>query len=317
MRRWRIALAAGLLAAGLPAMAQALIYTFVATPLIVAVGDVTDYTFTFTNLGPGSPGVRCVEVLFPDELWISGVGTPVASNGRPWSAGLQGQWVLAVGSGGGARLRSGESVTFTVTALATSAGAFTFENHTHSTTACDDANNEGIPALVTVLPAATPTPSPTPTPTPKPTPVPTPKPTPDPTARPTPEPTPEVTASPTPSATPTREASATERPSAPPPSASPSTSGGVPPVRVAPFDDGANGVTNDLGVGVDVLGLLDNPFEWFVPGAPVALPGLLVILFVLLQAVGALAWIPAVRRMGDDDDDRHRRERRRPTTPGA
>lgn len=106
-------MATGLLAAGLPAMAQALVpgYTFVASPLIVAVGDVTDYTFTFTNLGPSSPGVRCAEVLFPDELWISSVGTPTASNGRPWSASLLGQWVLAQSSGGGARLRAGEPQT--------------------------------------------------------------------------------------------------------------------------------------------------------------------------------------------------------------
>jgi hypothetical protein len=59
-----------------------------------------------------------------------------------------------------------------------------------------------------------------------------------------------------------------------------------------------------------MLALLDSPFEWFVPGAAVGVPGLLVILFVGLQAVGAVAWIPAVRRMGDDDD--RRRHRRRP-----
>jgi hypothetical protein len=81
-------------------------------------------------------------------------------------------------------------------------------------------------------------------------------------------------------------------------------------VRVAPLGGGSGGAPDNLGVGVDVLGLLNSPFEWFVPGAAVGVPGLLVILFVGLQAVGALAWIPAVRRMGDDDDDRRRRQQR-------
>ncbi|MBI2777976.1 MAG: hypothetical protein HYX57_12050 [Chloroflexi bacterium] len=84
---------------------------------------------------------------------------------------------------------------------------------------------------------------------------------------------------------------------------------------MAPLGGDDGGVTNGLGVGVDVLTLLDSPFEWVVPGAAVGVPGLLVILFVGLQAVGALAWIPAVRRMGDDDDAgrrRRQRARRRP-----
>ena len=85
---------------------------------------------------------------------------------------------------------------------------------------------------------------------------------------------------------------------------------------MAPLGGGDGGPTSNLGVGIDLLTLLDSPFDWFVPAAPVALPGLLVILFVVLQAVGALAWIPAVRRMGEDDDDRRRRGRR-PVSRGA
>ena len=55
--------------------------------------------------------------------------------------------------------------------------------------------------------------------------------------------------------------------------------------------------------------MLNGPFTWFVPGAAVGVPGLLVILLVVLQAVGALAWIPAVRRMGEDDDEAPRKRR--------
>ncbi|MDP9467690.1 MAG: hypothetical protein M3P32_02960 [Chloroflexota bacterium] len=60
-----------------------------------------------------------------------------------------------------------------------------------------------------------------------------------------------------------------------------------------------------------MLALLDGPLVWVVPGAAVLGPGLLVILFVALQAIGALAWIPAVRHLGGDD------QRRRPTSRPA
>lgn len=58
------------------------------------------------------------------------------------------------------------------------------------------------------------------------------------------------------------------------------------------------------------MGLLDADFVWFVPAASVGLPGLLVILWVILQAFGALAWIPAVQRMGEEDGLRGARPER-------
>ena len=292
----------------MPAMAKApVVFSFAASPLIVAVGDVTDYTFTWTNLISGGQGVQCAEVRFPDELWITALGSPVPSNGRSWSVRpLSDQWVVVHANGGGDRLRNLESVTITVTALATAPGAFVFDNHIHHSHNCDDANVNGIPVPMTVLPGIVPTPLPTaaPTATPKPTPVPTPVPTP----RPTPVATPErstPTPTPTPTATPTPAESV--RPSAVP-VPSPSSPGGVQIVRVAPLGGGSDGAPTSLGVGVDVLGLINSPLGWFVPGAVVGLPGLLVLIFVGLQTFGALAWIPAVRRMGNDDD----RPRRRP-----
>jgi hypothetical protein len=60
----------------------------------------------------------------------------------------------------------------------------------------------------------------------------------------------------------------------------------------------------DAEVGVELMGLLDADFLWYVPAASVGVPGLLVILWVILQAFGALAWIPAVRRMGEEDSVR-------------
>jgi hypothetical protein len=36
---------------------------------------------------------------------------------------------------------------------------------------------------------------------------------------------------------------------------------------------------------------------WFVPAAAIGAPGLLVLLWVALQTVGTLVWVPFVRRM--------------------
>lgn len=43
--------------------------------------------------------------------------------------------------------------------------------------------------------------------------------------------------------------------------------------------------------------------EWLVPGLVLTVPGLLIVLVVLLQVAGALAWVPvARRRLGGADD---------------
>ncbi len=52
-----------------------------------------------------------------------------------------------------------------------------------------------------------------------------------------------------------------------------------------------------IGLGFEVFDLLDGTHVWFVPAMTVGVPGLLVILWVALQTVGILAWLPAVRRM--------------------
>ena len=170
-----------------------------------------------------------------------------------------------------------------------------------------------VPALVaTPQPTATPPPTPPPTPTPNPTPTSTPSvratPTPNPAGTPlaTPEPT-DDPSTPRPEPTPGRSGAS---PSAPAPSAD--AGGGRPPLQLVPFDDATGGSAEDLAAGLDVMGQLDAAFVWFVPGAAVGVPGMLVILFVVLQAAGALAWIPAVRRMsGDDEGGARRRQSKR------
>ena len=50
----------------------------------------------------------------------------------------------------------------------------------------------------------------------------------------------------------------------------------------------------DLLAGVEI---------WSVPAATLGVPGILLIVWVALQAVGALAWIPAVKRLRGDEDE--------------
>ncbi len=148
-----------------------------------------------------------------------------------------------------------------------------------------DTNTIIAPTGSCKAPAATPKPTAKPKPTPKPTPRPTAKPTPRPTPKPTPRPTPRPAAS---------SAAATASPSSavlvgpgpvasPPPGSTPEPTGFVIPTDV----DGT--VTFDGGV----IGFI-GPFV--VPGFLAAASGFLIILLMLAQALGALAWLPVVRR---------------------
>jgi type VI secretion system secreted protein VgrG len=153
-------------------------------------------------------------------------------------------------------------------------------------------------------PAPTPKPTAVPTaaPTARPTAPPTPAPTAGPSARPTPTPSPKPTAGPpvpTPrTATPTPTASGSPVPSARPSPSAPSALGAVtsapPPGSPLPrgFDipAGVDGTVTFAGGGIGIIG----PFV--VPGFLAAASSLLLILLMLAQALGALAWLPVVRR---------------------
>ena len=65
----------------------------------------------------------------------------------------------------------------------------------------------------------------------------------------------------------------------------------------------------DLGSGV--VGVLAGVEVWAVPAATIAVPGLLVLLWIALQAAGAVAWLPAARRLKVETGPRQRRRRRR------
>jgi len=286
-----------------PAAGVVASWTLVGSPTTTTVFQSTTYTFTATNTGlPNSIG--CVEVDFPVEFVIEALGTPVSSEGGPWSATIYGgtNWVLVYTDSGGERLEIGQSVTFSVQAQATQPGAYDFSNHTHRRQDCTGTQVDGTPWPMVVAPVINATPVPTPVPTPAPTPVPTkepvetPRPDPTPTERPTP------TASP--SATP--RPSVVVAPAAAPPPAGPSAQ---PVGQIAPLNE-IDGGTTSIGVGTEMFSLLDGPLVWFVPGAAVAVPGLFVLLFIALQALGAMAWIPAVRRMSGEDPMPMRRRRR-------
>jgi hypothetical protein len=191
----------------------------------------------------------------------------------------------------------------------------------------------------TLPPTPKPTPVPTPVATPRPTAAPTPRlplpslplpslpgiltpgATPDPAATPNPAGPPGRS----PSSEPSPEPSASEGGAEPPssssqggvaPSAPDGTSGAQPqdgdggseaaiaPGTAAdaldaariPIDAGA--VELDLG-GLGILGGVD---VWIVPAATIGVPGLLILIWIGLQAVGAFAWMPAVRRLRGDDE---------------
>jgi len=55
------------------------------------------------------------------------------------------------------------------------------------------------------------------------------------------------------------------------------------------------------GTGLDSLDL------WLVPGAVIAGPGLLALLWLAIQVLAGMVWLPAARRVrGEDSRRRHR-----------
>jgi hypothetical protein len=57
----------------------------------------------------------------------------------------------------------------------------------------------------------------------------------------------------------------------------------------------------DVALGLGDLGLAGGLETWAVPAATVGGVGLLVLLFVGLQAGGTIIWLPAVRRLRGGD----------------
>ncbi|HEY8171350.1 MAG TPA: hypothetical protein VIH24_09690 [Candidatus Limnocylindria bacterium] len=303
---------------GPPATSAAVIvYTLVALPATAIADAETAFEMTVTNVA-GPDDLGCLEVELPAEYEIYSVSDPIGPRNRDWSSSSEGNTVVVWSESGGGRLRILESATFTIVARSKEAGVSMWSNHAHRSQGCDDSEAIGIPVEVIVLP---PLPTPTPVPTAKPTPEPTPKPTPVPTARPTPAPTPQPApatprppvVTPTPVPTPQADRSpsidTTETPE-PSPGAAPSDAA-VPPGSSPPSDPGTGAVQVPFrgeepqgSLSLAAASVLAGVSVFAVPAAVLGGPGLLLILFVALQAVGALGWIPAVRRLRGEDSAR-------------
>jgi hypothetical protein len=141
-----------------------------------------------------------------------------------------------------------------------------------------------LPPLPSILPLPSLLPQPTPTraPTPRPSASPSPRPSAPPTATPTPQPT-TVPLGLGP-ITPARPS-----PSDPRASSSPPTRAAEPPFTLPSVDDGAK---LDFDTGTAAF----DGFEWAVPALVLTVPGILIVIAVLAQALIGLAWLPITRR---------------------
>ncbi|HEX5579787.1 MAG TPA: hypothetical protein VFY43_08990 [Candidatus Limnocylindria bacterium] len=318
MRRALGGLTAALVMAAMPQAAAALpVWSFVMTPLTVTVGQATVFTMTATNVA-GPDDLGCVRVTVPSSFTINAVGDPAATNGEDWQATLNSSTVWVQSLSGGGRLEVGDSVTFPVTATPTVAGVTSWANRAQRHQDCSGVSEFGAPVQVVALPTIVATPAPTiqPTPTPRPTPTPIPLPSLPGSLLPLPSLLPSSSSAPTarPSAQPT--ALPSDRPATASPAASesasptspsggsasptsPGSGGGQPPSTAPPPRILPAGAAPVL-IGGDVLTVLDGFDTWSVPAAVVSVPGLLVVLWVALQTAGALAWVPAVRRLRGD-----------------
>jgi hypothetical protein len=330
---------AALLAAATAGVAHAaLAWTLTASPLAVSTGSPTTFTLTATNLLGllSSEEIRCIVVDVPANFTLGAVGVVGSSAGDSWVAAKAGNRVTVHASSGGDRLGLLDTVTFTVGATAMSGGSLAWASNAYRDEGCSGTGSLlGVPPIVVVSdPAVTPTPAPTPTspPTPKPTPtsVPTVSPTASPTASasptpgpgsPTPKP-PSATSAPTPRPSPASAVAPTSTPGpsvqkteSPSESAAPSPagtigSGGRPapspgseegPAAQTRFSIGAPDPSGgNVPVVQPVAALLSTP-SWFVPAAAIGGPGLLVIVWIGLQIVGATLWIPAIRRLRGEE----------------
>ncbi|HEX9609444.1 MAG TPA: hypothetical protein VGA26_01550 [Candidatus Limnocylindria bacterium] len=328
---------ATLLAIGAQTVSAGVLWTMTVSPPTAAVGDDTTFTFTATNLDP-LLGIACVIVeiptaINPGEVWIAG-----GSTAEVWTAWRSGQLVTAVidTGDGDQKLRAGEWLSFAVTGVPVQTGAHGISAVAYSGHECvNDARDLAAPRVVVISGplASEPTHAPTPVPTPSPTSSPTAEPIPEPIATLPPIPAtpveqPRILPTPLPAATPTSSPSAPETPPASPASETPTASpdsqavvaarpvgGGTdaPPAasaRTAALAvgraEGSGEAAGELSLGP--LGVIDGVTVWAIPGAVVGGPGLLVILWVALQAGVAAAWIPAVGVMRGRDG-RHARPR--------
>jgi hypothetical protein len=316
-----------------PAAAESALWSLTATPSAVATGVATSFSMQATNDDPlaaaiSSSEIGCLWVDVPASFSVAGASVTGSSAGDAWSAMVNGNRVRVWTSSGGDRLEAFDWVRFTVVATAWSTGSVAWNARAFRQQDCTGAGSLlTLPPVVLVSgPAVTPSPTPSPTPTPAaPTPTPAGEPPPTPAATRSPtgahappsaapsEPVPDSTPFPTEAASPGPAASGADsdagsprtpvRPAADVPSDA-STSGGV------GMGGGAGATSRSLAldmarleVGGPGIGVLQGIDVWIVPAASMAVPGLLILIWIALQALGVLAWLPAVRRLRGDEPE--------------
>jgi len=315
-----------------PVAAESAMWTLAASPLTATIGSLTTFSLVATNEDPlaaavSSSEIGCVEVTVPANFDVRGAAVQSATTGATWSASRNGNVVTVQTSSGGDRLALLDSVRFTITAMPMSTGSIAWESHAHRDQSCGGTSAllDVPPTVVVTGPAVTPTPSPTPVPTPTPMPAATPAPTRSPGAS--------ATAVPTPGPVETRAPTSSPAPGSTSPSASPRTDSGGRPGAAPTPDPGASdeprtvpinaggpvglealnsrpltpggadesGGSRQAQISLGPLSVLGTLDIWIVPGLLYGLPGILLVAFILLQAAGAAAWLPAIRRLGDGD----------------
>jgi hypothetical protein len=313
--------------------AQAFVVSAYPTELVT--NATTSVTITITNTGSGkNSDISCVQFVVRSTFTV--VSAAIVSVYGETSGAAFDAWNVVWPGASRVTFKNPQAdyplvggqpgvdqAVFRIRGFATSAGQLTWSVGAHdvpdaaATTTCSGASSSGSLTFVVADSSPTPTPSPIPTPTPSPaaspraTPSPTPtrSPTPSPTHRPSPTPTaspgrttpPPPTQPPSRRPTPTQTASPT--PTVPPagqptPDVTPSprleigvgptaTGGGTPRQPTSGVDGAVSTTLQALPGGV---------LAWTYPALITAVPGLLVLLAIVAQMLGALAWIPIVRR---------------------
>jgi hypothetical protein len=307
-------------------------WTIAARPDELVVDESTPVRLTVTNTSSSGSGMTCVHVTVSADFSVTSaavVSVRGQSGGSPlgWTAAWQGGSTVAFKTtlGLGA-LDEGDTAEFRITGTATEVGPMSW-----TAVAFDD---PGLPLVAScgdgAYPAATldfvvdgPTPpSPTPTPAPTAKPTPTPRPTLDlplpslPVILPgeTPSPSPAPTSAPRPTREPSTRpdtTAPTDRPNEPTPprpddgSPDPGLPGGLMVPGERGPDEPLTGLDDPV---IDVLnGLPGGLIAWAYPLFAVSVPGLLLLLALAAQALGAFAWLPLIRRrLGEFDVRRGR-----------
>jgi hypothetical protein len=303
-----------LLIGATPALGARL-WTLVASPLTMTVGQRTDVFVTSTNLGGLLPGemIGCVTVFVPSAITVERVWDDDKPGGYDWEASIApapGGTLITYRSISG-KLGLQQSATFRARVTATAAGAQIWQGTAYDATTCDAGAFPQTDLVFTIALSSSPLPTPTPTPTPTPvaTPTPTPSPTPNPTPGPavTPSPTaPSVSSTPGPAATPGPTASTgpATAPGRLPPSESAAPTASVEPSGPTDPDQLSSGPgagSGDIAIGSGD-GLAGGTGEsWLaVPegDASTGLPADLDVSANGLGGVGVLLWVVPAAALG-------------------